>query len=443
MKTLCKALPQLTLFCLISTSSAQEGIDPEWAFKGSYLLSVSDADMLASAYVDGQLGPKDGEDSLALIDLKQHPSKYSAIETFVSNSVAGPPAIMAVDKKQKIAYVIETFTPRPAGNRKYRFNHLATGTKLTSVSFEDPKNLKVLAVTRIKLKPDSIALSADGQTLAITYHPRKDGKAFPLGLYEVKEGKIVKENYPKIPQWHSTDRAIFVSWRPGQPNQIALINETKAEVSFYSLANDKLILYGNVIQVGKAPYIGRFTQDGKHFLVNNLFWGPDIQGTWNEAPNGTIVNIALEKEQTPGRPIRHAITSQVMVGASPEGFDVSPDGKFVIAANMERSWLPFDDKRQSWFSSLSLITRDPHSGAMNLTQTLPIYAILPEAVQFDASGKYFAVTVFDHYDHNIPGGSIEFFKIVQDVLNPQRTMMVQTHWSVQVARGPHTLVLVE
>ena len=36
-------------------------------FRGRFLVSVSDADMLPSAYIDGRLGPVDGADALSVI----------------------------------------------------------------------------------------------------------------------------------------------------------------------------------------------------------------------------------------------------------------------------------------------------------------------------------------------------------------------------------------
>ncbi len=39
--------------------------------------------------------------------------------------------------------------------------------------------------------------------------------------------------------------------------------------------------------------MGRFTPDGRHFIVNNLYWGSDVEGTWTEAPKGSINSIRL------------------------------------------------------------------------------------------------------------------------------------------------------
>lgn len=425
---------------VFNPSSYGDTLDHPWSFKGKYLISTSDADMVASAYVDGKLGPKEGQDALSIIDLSKPPRDYSAIEVPASNSVAGPPAVLAVDPLGEYAYIIETFTPRPDNSNPHTFKDLQLGSLLTVYNIKNKQKPRLVGKQQIKQRPDGIDISPDGQWLVINYHPTTPSfNSQPLGLYKVRDGKIIQRHFPALPDWDMEDRLISVSWHP-DGETLALINESAAEVSFFNInySNVSLTPWGNTVSVGKAPFIGRFTDDGKHFLVNNLYWGSDVSGKWNEAPNGTLVNITLDADA--GQGIRHALSSQVMVRPSPEGFAVSPDGKWVVTANMERSWLPYDDARQSWFSSLSLIERDPKTGAMNVMHTLPYEGILPEAVVFDTESKSFAVTTFDYYDTQTPGGAIDFFTIVADPLNPEQKMIMQTSYRAPVSRGPHSMV---
>lgn len=48
------------------------------AFEGRHIVSVSDADMVASAYVDGNLGPREGRDVLSVIRLAGDPRDWTA-----------------------------------------------------------------------------------------------------------------------------------------------------------------------------------------------------------------------------------------------------------------------------------------------------------------------------------------------------------------------------
>ncbi|MBW4617582.1 MAG: hypothetical protein KME21_31120 [Desmonostoc vinosum HA7617-LM4] len=51
-------------------------------FKGRYLVSISDADMLASAYVDGRLGAREGQDTMLLR------ARYSLAEILLALATA-------------------------------------------------------------------------------------------------------------------------------------------------------------------------------------------------------------------------------------------------------------------------------------------------------------------------------------------------------------------
>ena len=51
---------------VVAPSQAQDRAAP-MDFQGRYLVSISDADMVASAYVNGFLGPREGHDALSVI----------------------------------------------------------------------------------------------------------------------------------------------------------------------------------------------------------------------------------------------------------------------------------------------------------------------------------------------------------------------------------------
>jgi hypothetical protein len=88
-----------------------------------------------------------------------------------------------------------------------------------------------------------------------------------------------------------------------------------------------------------------------------------------------------------------------------------------------------------------LITLDSQTGQLNRVGDFSFDGILPEAAAFDASSQYLAVVNYDFFDDRTPGGSIDFWRITTDPLNPQ-PMLVQTRYSVPVTRGAHSMVLV-
>ena len=61
---------------------------------------------------------------------------------------------------------------------------------------------------------------------------------------------------------------------------------------------------------------------------------------------------------------------------------------------------------------------------------------------FDNSGRYLAVVNYDHFDDRRAGGSIDFWRIDADPLEPGNIRLVRTEHSVPVTRGAHSAVIV-
>ena len=414
-------------------------------FQGRYLLSISDADMLASAYVNGRLGPREGRDALSVIPLRGHIRDLQAYEVEASNSVAGPPVAVAATPDGRYAIVLESFAPRPEGDwQNQTFADLQQGNRLQLFDLADPTRPRLLREMAIATRPDSVSINRDGSLIAVAFHPNGAGRDTPLALIPLNGDRLGEPIYLSVSTLPAGERLIHAEWHPSE-NVLALVNETAAEVAFARVVpeGDRFALqpWGNVVQISKAPYMARFTSDGRHLIVNNLFWGEDVEGRWNEAPRGSIASIRLEAGTRGDGSPRHALVSTAIAGVSPEGLAISPDDRYVVTTNLERSYLPYDDERITWFSSLSLFLLEPETGQLERVADYPFEGILPEAAAFDASGQYLAVANFDHFSDRVRGGSIDFWRIAKDPLNPQ-PLLVQTRHSIPVARGPHSLILV-
>ncbi|MDX2244182.1 MAG: hypothetical protein NW224_26210 [Leptolyngbyaceae cyanobacterium bins.302] len=411
-------------------------------FKGRYLVSISDADMLASAYVNGRLGLREGRDAISVIPLGQHAKSLRAYEAEASNSVAGPPNAVAVTPDGRYAFVVETFRPRPEGNwQTQTFADLKHGNRIQVFDLNNPTRPTKVQELAIAERPDAVSVNFDGSLVAVSINPQGGGSATPLALIPFNNGRLGQPVYPQVATLPKGQRLIHAEWHP-QQNVLALVNETAAELSLAQVTSDRQLQpWGNVVKIEKAPYVAKFSPDGRHVIVNGLYWGADVQGTWNEAPRGSVVSVRLAAgTQQNGAP-RHALVSRAITGVSPEGLAVSPNGRYVVTTNLERSYLPYDDARITWFSSLSLFTLDPQTGQLNRVADYPFDGILPEAAAFDASSQYLAVVKYDDFDDQVQGGAIDFWRIATDPLNPQ-PQLVQTRYSIPVTRGAHSMVLV-
>ena len=61
-----------------------------------------------------------------------------------------------------------------------------------------------------------------------------------------------------------------------------------------------------------------------------------MPGTWSAAPRGSLSSV----RHGDGADVRHYQHDELQVGASPEGFSVSPDGRYVAVANMRAQLAP-------------------------------------------------------------------------------------------------------
>ncbi|MBO6756406.1 MAG: beta-propeller fold lactonase family protein [Roseibium sp.] len=413
-------------------------------FEGRYIVSVQDADMVSSAYVNGMLGPREGSDTLAVIPLVGDPRDWQAAEVFASNSVAGPPAAVEITPDGRFAFVVETFTPRPDNDEEHGFGDKSIGSTLTVVSLADPANPEVLQTLTVGDRPIAVSANATGNILAVSYSIEGgSGGETPMQLFRIGEdGSLSDPVSPAIEGYAlGEDNIMDMDWHPDQ-SVIVWINQFDNTMQFARVGEDLSVApFGNTVDIDRAPYRVLFTPDGNHAVTNALYWGPDIAGFWIEAPRGQVLTVRMNAEVGDDGTVRHALIDRVMTGVSPEGLAVSPDGRWVVTTNLERSYLPYDDPRITWYSSVTLAALDQETGDLTEIGTFTYDGVLPEAAVFDNSGKYLAVANFDHFDDRREGSSIDFWRIQTDPLDAGNTQLIKTEHSVPVARGAHSMAI--
>ena len=399
---------------------------------GTAIVSIHDGDMLASAYVNGQLGPRESNDALSVLSL----SDMSLATVPVSNSVAGAPTAVAVTPDGRFAVVSESFGPRPDGGET--FGDLPIGSLLTLVDLSDLTNPTVVDTAEIGNRLDGLSLSPDGSVVAVALH-QTDGRG--IAFVELNEGSIGDVSYANLPAIAEGQRISHVEWHPSQ-DFLAIHTVDQAIVHFAQITrtDDGVTLepWGNPVLTSKYPFMGRFTPDGAHYLTANLFWGADVPGIWTEAVDGDVMSIRFDAEGAADNGPRHLIVARAPTGASPEGIAISPDGEWAVTTNLEVSYAPADDPRHTPYASLTFIDLNPQNGAMETVGTYYYDGILPEAATFDASGQYVAVVNYDQLPGGAEGGSIDFWRVV----GGEDPKLVQTRTSLAVPHGPHSTQLV-
>ena len=428
------ATTAIALSAIAITNCAALAEVPYVNFQGGKLVAISDGDMLASAYVDGQLGAKESDDALIVATMNPDLTGVNVATVNVSNSVAGAPTAVAVTPDGRFAVVSESFGERGADAQS--FGDLPVGSHLTLVDISDANEPRVVQQLDVGTRPEGLSLSPSGDMVAIAMHPA-DGRG--IAFVPLVDGALGEPSYASVPGTEPTDRLSHVEWHPSG-DFVAITDVNRAIIRFAQVVRGEegvsLEEWGNPVLVSKYPFMGRFTPDGSHFLTGNLYWGGDVVGVWTEAPAGDVTSIRFASEAGENGP-RHFLVGRAETGISPEGIAISPDGEWAVTTNLEVSYAPSDDPRHTPYSSLTLIDIDQDTGWLHTVGTYAFDGILPEAAVWDASSSYVAVVNYDQLDRHREGGSIDFWKLVKG----DATSLVKLRTSIETPHGPHSIVL--
>lgn len=432
-----------TAAALVIGSAAAQGVQefPRYfGFQGRYLAVLSDADMVASAYLDGQLGPRElgMRDTLSLIPLDAGPAGMRPVEVAVSNAVTAWPSNLAITPDGRFAFVTEVDEPPPAGAT--RREELRPGRRVSVVDLRDPSAPRVIQTVELQGRTHAATLTPDGRTLAVNTadDPRGDVFLFAVG----EDGRLGEPAAIRLPG--AVAPARHVEFSP-DGRFLAATFPAVHEARFFRLARGAdgrpaLEAWGEPIVTGKFAGVGHWTPNGRHFLVTNLYWFGGAADRYVGAQASTIAAIAFDATgEAAGRP-QHVMVGMGPVGASAEEFVISPDGRRVVSLNMENSFLAPSDSRLTFFSSLTLLDLEPATGRLTPLHTLPFEGILPEGITFDGSGRHLAVANFAQFNPQRPGArtTVSFFRLVEG----PRPMLVQMDVSVPVMRGAHIVKLI-
>lgn len=224
---------------------------------------ISDGDFAGQSYATGRLAPREAghRDLLTIIKLKD--GKAQSAEIPVSNSVTAAPEILALTHDGRTAFVTERQKDR--GEKGEAVKDLAPGDRLFAVDVADPKRLRIADTVSIAASPEALAVSPDGERVAVVSNT-SDASFLQIVDYEDgRFGEVARFNLADIglkgsgsgPRGGVT--ATNVQWHPSGRFLAVNVN-TQNRVAFFQVG-DTPRLWGNVVEVGKDPFVGRFTPD--------------------------------------------------------------------------------------------------------------------------------------------------------------------------------------
>jgi DNA-binding beta-propeller fold protein YncE len=402
---------------------------------GRYIVAVCDADMAATAFSTGDLGerPTDATDTLTVVSLPLKEPQTEFAQIPVSNSALGPPTMLDVSPDGTLAFVVESRKAAESDARS--LNELPVGENLAVVDLSNPMSPRLVGTVYVGEEPTAVAVHPSENMVAVVN--RTPRQQIVMLLFN-RDGQITGEPmaWPLFGLDNDSSRATCVAWRP-QGDALAVTLPERNEVMFYKfkLENDgaaTLLPWGNPVTVGKYPYSGAFTPDGRFFISTDLQWGQDVDGFNVGAPAGQLTSIRVDDDGG------HRVVSTAGVGISPEGLAISNDGRMVATSNLLRSFLPDGDPRATREGSLSLLTIAPATGELTLAGEFPINA-MPAGISFDAKDRFLAVTQFRSFDPAATTGELSFWRVNTDGGTPS---LEQMDFFVGLGQGPHGVLII-
>lgn len=406
-------------------------------FAGRFL-AVADADMTATAYADGVLEPlANGVDEIVLFENGRAGASAPA-----SNSVISWPQIVDVSDDGRFAFVVETRGPAPRSVDAYDdvFTDFPEGAKLSVFAIGD-------GAVRLADERDGLGQNLQSVEYAhgrgfVVIGSESEGAELITAAIDA-DGAIGDIRYFDLePDYLDTDQERRIRAVHAAPDGLTLaVNIANHRIQFYRLDLDANGLPRGVVKLGPATAelgsrlaVGKWTPDGRYFIVTDTNWEDSTLHMLTQGPGSlTVLAPPLNAADAP------RIVSRAKVGRSPEGFGISVDGTRLATINMERTYLPNWPFLSVWEGrrrySVSLLSLDTETGAIEEIDRIYKAGILPEDVIFDETGESLAVAVF----HRRKGadkqrGFIDYFSIENgDTLASQGVAQ-------PTVRGAHDLV---
>lgn len=391
-------------------------------FNARGLVAISDADMAASAFVDGKL-LRDNliKDKLASIKFPLVRGGKSFEDIIVPNSALTYSKSMAVPKTGGLAFVLDARV-RPEDNvMEYKdvMAEFPEGNKLYVVDIVNLAAPKVKFAFPVGKNP----LAVDVYKNELMVSTSEAGKKL-LFLEVDADGKPTR--LVPLPVGLDSTRILDLAWHPSG-NFVGVTLESK-EVAFYKILrkNDKLEnieMVGKPIKAGVSPVSGKFSADGKFYYV------VDSKGPIGKATaDGELLVVQFAQDGAG----EHKITGQTPVGLNPGAFSISPDGKSIVTVNAGNSVQPWTTATPSG-SSLTLLKVDD-AGGLTKVSDYPFEGLFPQSVAFDKDGSNIAVAVYEYVDYGDRNGGVEFWTV-----NKSEPSLKKQAGKISLERGCHTI----
>ncbi len=400
-------------------------------FNARALVAISDADLSASALIDGSRFTAPGtRDQLTYISLPLNRNGQTTGAVNLSNSMALTDKALAVTSSGRIGFVIEG--RGPLGDSLTTIKGMADFPATNTMYIVDLSNAQK-PVVKYKFPVgtsatlNAVSLSPTGNSMVIG--SGEAGKELKLVTIDPagKPTGVLTAPSP-VPGVAITD----VAFHPG--GQFVAYTTAAGDVGLLKYAIDEkskkpyVQPHGKPVKVGTLPGSGKFTANGAYFIIADGKKAPGAGG----AGAGEVFVVQFSTDDTP---TDAKIVSQIATAESPEAVAVSPDGSLVAVVCAGQSYQPFTNAAAGKSEVALFSLKD---GKLTAAGKAPLDGIMPQAVEFDKTGDNLAVGVAEYLDYGLRNGGIEFYKITK---GDQPTLTKQPG-RISLTRGVHAIRVV-
>jgi DNA-binding beta-propeller fold protein YncE len=386
--------------------------------KGRFIAVICDADVTTTSMFDNQLRPAGAvRDELTILPLPiadspdhTRPWQTRIGQAQVSNSVFGPPSSLAVTPDGRQAFVISAWGQRK-GDMKL-LSELPKETQLTVVDMQDPAHPRVLNTIELPGKPMSVDVNPAGDLVAVAIEAK--GHEITLLDRAALRSEGEPHSWPLVGMEGGAADVGTIAWHP-TGRYLAVTLPARGEVVFFEFTRKAgdgrpgIAPWGPPVKVGGWPLSGRFTPDGRSYVVACTDWDNGAGFTDAMRP-GALKLIRLSSVPTDitraGKPsvipVEHTVGAVLPTGVSPESLVISPDGTTIAVGTWEGTVFPESDRRFTSKGGVATFAYTPGTGGLRPLATAAT-AGMPGGIAFDATGEHLIVSLFRGPDRRTGG----------------------------------------
>lgn len=311
-----------------------------------------------------------GKDSVTVIDIADRLNPKIIVSLPLANSIVGPPTNLAITPDQKLALVANSieFIKDGAGWKGQPDNKLY----VIDLEANPPKLINTITVGK---QPSGMAINRAGDLALIANRADNSVSVVKISGKSVRliENVPMGESVANVAISPDGKRALAAKF-PGH------------KVALLEINGDKVTYNKQDMPTGLWPYNLGFTPDGRLALTAD-------NGNAGQ-PDGHVDTVSVyDMEATPPRMI-----DKVVVGDGPEGFAISPTGKFAVAVLLYGT----NVTKNSWFYHRNGLVVGLRIDGKKVTRTNAVEVRgLPEGVVFSSDGQYVYVGNFIDSDISI------------------------------------------